>query len=219
MNMPHQITDQDEERQEQELQHKASWSSALRFMAVMAILLGLVYPFVTTSLGGWLFPDQAQGSLIRDTSGQVVGSRLVSQTFVSDEYFIGRPSAAGNDAGGVSGSNLAPSNQALRERAQTEATAIAQREGVSVEQIPIDLIAASGSGIDPHISLPAAELQVARVAQAREIDEGSVTELINQALENTGWLGSPVVNVLRLNVSLDERFPAATTTSSVTPVE
>ncbi|MCH4813030.1 potassium-transporting ATPase subunit KdpC [Vreelandella neptunia] len=219
MNMPHQITDQDEELHEQELQNKASWSSALRFMAVMAILLGLVYPFVTTSLGGWLFPDQAQGSLIRDTSGQVVGSRLVSQTFVRDEYFIGRPSAAGNDAGGVSGSNLAPSNQALRERVQTEATAIAQREGVSVEQIPIDLIAASGSGIDPHISLPAAELQVARVAQAREIDEASVTELINQALENTGWLGSPVVNVLRLNVSLDERFPAATTTSSVTPVE
>ncbi|KKO03360.1 hypothetical protein LCGC14_0097730 [marine sediment metagenome] len=219
MNMPHQITDPDEELQGPELQHKASWSSALRFMVVMAMLLGLLYPFVTTTIGGWLFPEQAQGSLIRDTSGQVVGSRLVSQTFVSDEYFIGRPSAAGNDAGGVSGSNLAPSNHALRERAQTDATSIAQREGVSVEQIPIDLIAASGSGIDPHISLPAAELQVARVAQAREIDEASVTELIGQTLENTGWLGSPVVNVLRLNVRLDERFPAATTTSSITPVE
>ncbi|WP_311065660.1 potassium-transporting ATPase subunit KdpC [Halomonas sp. DWK9] len=208
----------DEEQQAPTFEAKATWSSALRFMVVMAVLLGLVYPLATTTVGGWLFPEQAQGSLVRDADGRVVGSSLVSQTFVSDEYFIGRPSAAGNDAGGVSGSNLAPSNEALRERAQADAQAIAQREGVSVDQIPVDLITASGSGVDPHISLPAAELQVARVAQAREIDEASVTELIDQALENTGWLGSPVVNVLRLNVSLDERFPVATT-SSVTPVE
>lgn len=208
-----------EEQQAPTFEAKATWSSALRFMVVMAVLLGLVYPLATTTVGGWLFPEQAQGSLVRDAEGRVIGSSLVSQTFVSDEYFIGRPSAAGNDAGGVSGSNLAPSNEALRERAQADALAIAQREGVSVDQIPVDLITASGSGVDPHISLPAAELQVARVAQAREIDEASVTELIGQALENTGWLGSPVVNVLRLNVSLDERFPVATTTSSVTPVE
>ncbi|BBI51722.1 potassium-transporting ATPase KdpC subunit [Vreelandella olivaria] len=208
-----------EEQQAPTFEAKATWSSALRFMVVMAVLLGLVYPLATTTVGGWLFPEQAQGSLVRDAEGRVIGSSLVSQTFVSDEYFIGRPSAAGNDAGGVSGSNLAPSNEALRERAQADALAIAQREGVSVDQIPVDLITASGSGVDPHISLPAAELQVARVAQAREIDEASVTELIDQALENTGWLGSPVVNVLRLNVSLDERFPVATTTSSVTPVE
>ncbi|MBL1268480.1 MAG: potassium-transporting ATPase subunit KdpC [Halomonas sp.] len=209
----------DEAQQAPTFEAKATWGSALRFMVVMAVLLGLVYPLVTTTVGGWLFPEQAQGSLVRDAYGRVVGSSLVSQTFVSDEYFIGRPSAAGNDAGEVSGSNLAPSNEALRERAQADALAIAQREGVSVDQIPLDLITASGSGVDPHISLPAAELQVARVAQAREIDEASVTELIDQALENTGWLGSPVVNVLRLNVSLDERFPVATTTSSVTPVE
>lgn len=208
-----------EEQQAPTFEAKATWSSALRFMVVMAVLLGLVYPLATTTVGGWLFPEQAQGSLVRDAEGRVIGSSLVSQTFVSDEYFIGRPSAAGNDAGGVSGSNLAPSNEALRERAQADALAIAQREGVSVDQIPVDLITASGSGVDPHISLPAAELQVARVAQAREIDEASVTELIDQALENTGWLGSPVVNVLRLNVSLDERFPVATTTSTVTPVE
>lgn len=209
----------DEAQQAPTFEAKATWGNALRFMMVMAVLLGLVYPLATTTVGGWLFPEQAQGSLVRDADGRVVGSSLVSQTFVSDEYFIGRPSAAGNDAGGVSGSNLAPSNEALRERAQADAQAIAQREGVSVDQIPVDLITASGSGVDPHISLPAAELQVARVAQAREIDEASVTELIDQALENTGWLGSPVVNVLRLNVSLDERFPVATTTSSVTPVE
>ncbi|MEL7983260.1 potassium-transporting ATPase subunit KdpC [Vreelandella titanicae] len=210
----------DEEQQAPTFEAKATWGNALRFMVVMAVLLGLVYPLATTTVGGWLFPEQAQGSLVRDADGRVVGSSLVSQTFVSDEYFIGRPSAAGNDAGGVSGSNLAPSNEALRERAQADALAIAQREGVSVDQIPVDLITASGSGVDPHISLPAAELQVARVAQAREIDEASVTELIDQALENTGWLGSSVVNVLRLNVSLDERFPVATTTtSSVTPVE
>lgn len=209
----------DGEPEVQAVEAKATWGSALRFMVVMAVLLGLVYPLATTAVGGWLFPEQSQGSLVRDADGRVVGSSLVSQTFVSDEYFIGRPSAADNDAGEVSGSNLAPSNQALRERAQADAQAIAQREGVSVDQIPVDLITASGSGVDPHISLPAAELQVARVAQAREIDEASVTELISQALENTGWLGSPVINVLRLNVSLDERFPVATTTSSVTPVE
>ncbi|WP_088699803.1 potassium-transporting ATPase subunit KdpC [Halomonas campaniensis] len=209
----------DEEQQAPTFEAKATWGSALRFMVVMAVLLGLVYPLATTTVGGWLFPEQAQGSLVRDADGRVVGSSLVSQTFVSDEYFIGRPSAAGNDAGGVSGSNLAPSNEALRERAQADAQSIAQREGVRVDQIPVDLITASGSGVDPHISLPAAELQVARVAQAREIDEASVTELIGQALENTGWLGSPVVNVLQLNVSLDERFPVATTTSSVPPVE
>ncbi|GGC96484.1 potassium-transporting ATPase subunit KdpC [Vreelandella lutescens] len=209
----------EEEQQTPTFEAKATWGSALRFMVVMAVLLGLVYPLATTTVGGWLFPEQSQGSLVRDADGRVIGSSLVSQTFVSDEYFIGRPSAAGNDAGGVSGSNLAPSNEALRERAQADAQAIAQREGVSVDQIPVDLITASGSGVDPHILLPAAELQVARVAQAREIDEASVTELIDQALENTGWLGSPVVNVLRLNVSLDERFPVATTTSSVIPVE
>ncbi|SES26203.1 K+-transporting ATPase ATPase C chain [Vreelandella subterranea] len=190
---------------------KASWQHALRFMGVMAVLLGLVYPLVTTTVGGWLFPEQAQGSLVRDGGGRIVGSYLVSQTFVSDKYFIGRPSAAGNDAGGVSGSNLAPSNKALRERAQADAEAIAEREGVSVDQIPVDLITASGSGVDPHISPAAAELQASRVAQAREIDEASVIEMIDKALENTGWLGSPVVNVLRLNVSLDERFPASTT--------
>ncbi|MDN7134022.1 potassium-transporting ATPase subunit KdpC [Halomonas sp. MC140] len=190
-----------------EPQAKASWRSAVRFMAVMAILLGLAYPFVTTTIGGWLFPEQAQGSVLRNASGQVIGSTFVSQTFVSAEYFIGRPSGANNDAASVAGSNLAPSNSALRERAAIDGALIAQREGVSIEQIPIDLIAASGSGIDPHISLPAANLQVARVAQARQIDEASVILLIDQALENTGWLGAPVVNVLRLNVSLDERFP------------
>lgn len=196
------------------LQTKASWGHALRFMVVMAVLLGLIYPLVTTTLGGWLFPEQAQGSLVRDASGRVVGSSLVSQTFVSDEYFIGRPSAAGNDAGDVSGSNLAPSNVSLRERAQADANAIAQRENVSVDQIPVDLITASGSGIDPHISPEAAELQVARVAQARGIDEATVTALIDQALENTGWLGLPVVNVLRLNVSLDDRFPISSTAAA-----
>ncbi|SJN14952.1 Potassium-transporting ATPase C chain [Halomonas citrativorans] len=189
------------------LQAPTSWSCTLRFMVVMAVLLGLVYPLITTAVGGWLFPEQAGGSMIRDSSGRVIGSNLVAQIFVSDGYFIGRPSAAGNDAGSVSGSNLAPSNGALRERAETDAQAIAQREGVSVDQIPIDLITASGSGIDPHISPEAARLQVTRVAQARQIDEASVTALLDPALDNVGWLGSPVINVLRLNASLDERYP------------
>ncbi|UYG01220.1 potassium-transporting ATPase subunit KdpC [Halomonas sp. GD1P12] len=195
--------------EDEALQTRASWSSALRFLAVMAVLLGLAYPLATTAVGGWLFPEQAGGSLLRDASGRVIGSRLVAQTFVGNEYFIGRPSAAGNDAASVSGSNLAPSNVALRERAEADAQAIALREGVSVDQIPVDLITASGSGVDPHISPEAARLQVARVAQARQIDEASVTALLEPALENTGWLGAPMINVLRLNASLDERYPAA----------
>ncbi|WP_447957665.1 potassium-transporting ATPase subunit KdpC [Vreelandella sp. EE7] len=194
---------------EETCQVPTSWSSALRFMAVMAVLLGLAYPLATTAVGGWLFPEQAGGSLMRDAEGRVIGSRLVGQTFVGDAYFIGRPSAADNDAGGAAGSNLAPDNAALRARAEADANAIAQREGVSVDQIPIDLITASGSGIDPHISPAAARLQVARVAQARQIDEASVTALLASALENTGWLGAPVVNVLRLNAGLDERYPIA----------
>jgi K+-transporting ATPase ATPase C chain len=229
MKMPSDMIDQDEGTKGQALQNStlqnpalqnaASWSSALRFTVVMAVLLGLLYPFMTTTLGSWLFPAQAQGSLIQEASGRAVGSRLVSQTFVSDEYFIGRSSAAGNDAVMVAGSNSAPSNPALRERAELDANAIAQREGVSVEQIPIDLISASGSGVDPHISLPAAYLQRARVAQARGVDDASVTELIEQALENTGWLGSPVVNVLRLNISLDNRYPMTTAAQSPQAME
>lgn len=190
---------------------RAPWVQALRFMLVMAILLGLFYPLITTWVGGMLFPDQAKGSLIHAEDGRVIGSRLVAQTFVGEQYFIGRPSSAGNDAGEVVGSNLAPDSLELRERASTDAAAVAAREGVSLDRVPLDLITASGSGIDPHISPAAADIQVARVAHARGIEEASVMALVDASLEHTGWLGSPVVNVLVLNARLDDRFPPPST--------
>ncbi|MFG6667517.1 potassium-transporting ATPase subunit KdpC [Halomonas sp. HNIBRBA4712] len=189
----------------------APWAQALRFMLVMAVLLGLAYPLAITWLGGALFPDQAKGSLIHAEDGRVIGSRLVAQTFFGQTYFIGRPTAAGNDAAGAAGSNLAPDSPALFERASADTAAVAAREGVSLDRVPLDLITASGSGIDPHISPAAADIQVARVARARGIEEASVMALVDESLEHTGWLGSPVVNVLVLNARLDERFPPPST--------
>ena len=144
------------------------WSAWLRFSALWLVLGGLAYPAVTTALGGALFPAQATGSLIRD-GGRVVGSALIGQPFTGDRYFIGRPSAAGSgyDPVNASGSNLAVSNPALRERVQAQAQAIAARENIPVTRIPVDLLTASGSGLDPHVSPAGAAVQVARVARAR----------------------------------------------------
>ncbi|MFT2720454.1 potassium-transporting ATPase subunit KdpC [Deinococcus sp. A31D244] len=189
-----------------------SW---LRFGALWIAVCGLAYPAVTTLLGGGLFPAQANGSLI--TRGtQVVGSALVGQTFTGDGYFIGRPSAAGSgyDPVNASGSNLAPSNPALRERAQALSRQIAAREGVSADRIPPDLLTASGSGLDPHISPAGAQLQVPRVARARGLSRDAVLNLIAGATERDALgLGQPGVNVLRLNLALNAAapLPAATT--------
>jgi potassium-transporting ATPase KdpC subunit len=178
----------------------------LRFTPLFMILCGLVYPFVTTLIAGGLFPGQANGSLI-ERNGVVVGSSLVGQSFQSSEYFIGRPSAAGDgyNPTSVSGSNLAASNPSLRERATTTSAEIAKREGVTPDQIPVDLIAASGSGIDPHISPKAAALQIPRVAEARGLSSQQVQTLVTENTErNALSLGMPAVNVLELNLALDE---------------
>lgn len=179
----------------------------LRFTLVFVALAGGLYPLLTTLLAGVLFPRQAQGSLlVRD--GVVVGSALVGQTFTSEAYFIGRPSAADYDPTGVAGSNWGVSNPELRARAQTTSTAIAAREGVDASDIPIDLIAASASGIDPHISPAAAALQVDRVAAARGLTPTQVTALVRQHTHrNLVGLGMPHVNVLELNLALDEATP------------
>ncbi|HXF03774.1 MAG TPA: potassium-transporting ATPase subunit C, partial [Candidatus Macondimonas sp.] len=129
----------------------------LRFAAVFLLLCGLFYPSLTTWLARGLFPHQAEGSLI-ERGGRVLGSELLGQPFSGARYFIGRPSAAGYDPRVAAGSNFAVSNPALRERLQQDAQVIARREGVRVDQIPPDLLAASGSGLDPHISPEAARL-------------------------------------------------------------
>lgn len=178
--------------------------TALRVALVLVVLCGGVYPAVTALIGGALFPGQATGSLIvRD--GKVVGSALVGQPFESDRYFYGRPSASDYRAFSMSASNLAPSNPALRARVRARAEAIAAREAVPMTAIPIDLLAASGSGIDPHISPEAAAIQVERVARARRIAPARVRQLVAAHTEPPflGILGQPRVHVLRLNLALD----------------
>jgi potassium-transporting ATPase KdpC subunit len=177
----------------------------LSFAALFIILCGLLYPLVTTLLGQAIFPFQAKGSLL-ERNGAVVGSSLVGQSFSGAGFFIGRPSSAGKgyDPTSASGSNLADSNPALRERANATAKEIAAREGVTLEQIPVDLIAASGSGLDPHISPAAAELQVTRVARARGLPVDAVRALVNKHTEapTFGILGQARVNVVTLNLEL-----------------
>ena len=177
----------------------------LSFTLIMTLLFGLVYPVGTTLLGQALFPFQATGSILPDNRG----SSLIGQLFSGPQYFIGRPSSAGAgyDPTSASGSNLAVSNPALRQRAQNTAKEIAARENVSSSAIPVDLIAASGSGLDPHISLAAAELQIARVAKARAITLKAVREAVQLQTEQPllGVFGLARVNVLQLNLALDKR--------------
>ena len=176
------------------------------FALLMTIIFGLLYPLVTTLLGQAIFPSQARGSLI-ERGGTVVGSRLIGQRFSGARYFVGRPSSAGKgyDPTSTSGSNLAASNPALRERATATSAEIAAREGVSATDIPVDLIAASGSGLDPHISLSAAALQIPRVAKARGIAEDTVRAAVRANTQGAtlGVLGQARVNVLELNLALD----------------
>ena len=170
------------------------------------MLAGGLYPVVTTLISGAIFPAQANGSLITQ-NGKVVGSSLIGQPFSGEQYFIGRPSAAGNgyDPTAASGSNLAGSNPALRQRVQADSQAIAKREGVTPAQIPADLVTASGSGLDPHISPEGAAIQVGRVARARNLSVAQVRQAVAAATEPAGLIGQERVNVLRLNLALDGR--------------
>lgn len=176
---------------------------------VLTVILGLVYPVAMTGLANLLFLPQAKGSLIM-RHGEVVGSALIGQNFSSARYFHGRPSAAGDkgyDASSSGGSNLGPTNKTLtdtiRKRLQDE---LVNDPGVSAQQVPIDLVTASGSGLDPEISPAAAEIQVARVAKARGLSEDAVWQLIGQNTRPrwAGVFGEPGVNVLLLNLALEQ---------------
>lgn len=182
--------------------------SALRPAVVMtllfALLLGIAYPLALTGAGQLLFPDQANGSLVRE-NGKIVGSTVVGQAFTSDRYFHTRPSAAGEGYDGLasSGSNLGPTSLALATRVK-EDVAAAQAE-VPGTPVPVDMVTASGSGLDPDITPANAYRQVDRVARARGLDSAALRRLVEKSIERPllGFLGEPRVNVFKLNRRLD----------------
>lgn len=187
--------------------------SMLRAGLVMTVLLsvltGLLYPGVFTPVARLLFPAQANGSLV-EVDGRVVGSALVGQPFIRDEYFHGRPSATGYDGSASGASNLGPTSAKLRERVAATVDSVRAREGAAAA-VPIDAVTASASGLDPHISPAYATLQVNRVAAARGVAPELVTQLLERHTEGRqlGLLGEPRVNVLLLNIALDSIYPRA----------
>jgi K+-transporting ATPase ATPase C chain len=186
--------------------------TGLKMMLVLTVLTGLIYPGVVTGLCQILFPARANGSLIV-ANGQVVGSELIGQNFKRPEYFQPRPSAAGNDGydpTASSASNLGPTNQKLADRVKDSVTGFRKNNPDYTGPIPADLVTSSGSGLDPDISPASAEAQAARIAKARGIPVQQVQELIvgRTRGRDLGFLGEPRVNVLRLNLALDERYPA-----------
>ena len=182
--------------------------TALVATAVLTVLTGVIYPLAVFGIAQMIFPRQAGGSIIV-ASNKVVGSSLIGQNFSSPKYFQSRPSAAGDkgyDASNSSGSNLGPTNKALIDAVKLRLKNLVESNpGIDPRQVPIDLVTASGSGLDPEISPAAADLQVARVAHARGLSEDQVRQLIadNTRPRSAGIFGEPGVNVLLLNLALD----------------
>lgn len=184
---------------------------AVVLLALFTVVTGILYPLTVTALAQVVFPGQANGSLIRQ-GDRVVGSALIGQPFDDPRYFWGRPSATAPvayNAAASAGSNLGPSNPALVAAVQARVAALDAADPANTQPVPVDLVTASASGLDPHISPAAAEYQVTRVARARGLAPETVRNLVVQQTEDRQWgiFGEPRVNVLELNLALDGLRP------------
>ena len=182
---------------------------SLRMAVVTIVLTGVIYPLVVWGISVAVFPRQAAGSLVTDSKGTVIGSSLIAQSFTADKYFHPRPSAAGAgyDAMSSSFSNLGPTSKVLMDAVTARvATETAENPGLAAGAVPVDMVTASASGLDPDISPDNAAAQVARVAKARGLTVDAVRQLVAQHTRgrDLGFLGEPRVNVLELNLALDQ---------------
>jgi K+-transporting ATPase ATPase C chain len=183
---------------------------AILMLLFFTVLTGVVYPLAVTFCAQTLFPSQANGSLL-GSNELPLGSELIGQTFSRPDYFWGRPSAtspAAYNGAASSGSNQGPTNPALLDAVQARIKALRDADPTQLEAVPVDLVTASGSGLDPHISPAAAAYQISRVAKARHLSLNSVIELVDRYTEGRQWkvLGEPRVNVLKLNLALDQQL-------------
>jgi len=182
--------------------------NTLMSLLLFTVITGFVYPLAVTGIAQVIFPDKANGSIITK-NGKIVGSALLGQQFDDPKYFWGRPSATTPqpyNGGSSSGSNLGPNNPDLLKAVKERIQALREADPGNTAEIPVDLVTASGSGLDPHISPAAAAYQVQRVAKLRGMDEAKVSALVTANSEGRqfGILGEPVVNVLKLNLALDD---------------
>lgn len=178
---------------------------SLGLIAVGFLIAGMLYATASVSIAQLIFPKQANGSVI-ELNGKIIGSSLVGQNFVSEQYFHGRPSAVSYNVDGMAGSNLAISNPDLQTQIKERTAQFAQNNHITEQHVPNDMVTASGSGIDPDISPESALLQVKRVAQQRVLSEHKVRDLVQQQIQpvQLGLYGQARVNVLQLNIALDQ---------------